>query len=261
MLSLVRVSAQMAIRYYKEDNYYTKTEGIQESQWIGNGSLALGLTGNVTHQDFKRLLEGNFPIDPIEKIGPKIDPKTSLETEKLKTHRAGTHLTFSAPKTVSLALLVGGDNRIEVAHRDAVAQTLKYVESEFLVTRIGGKNDRKQEKTNSAVIAMFHHDTSRKHDPQLHTHCVVLNGTKRQDGHWRSVHNDPFFENSKLIGLIYQNALAIEIQKLGYGIERKKEGTFEIAGYKREEVLAFSKRSQEIRALFARSKKKNERKN
>lgn len=35
-------------------------------------------------------------------------------------HRAGWDATFSAPKSVSLTALVGGDERVREAHRESV---------------------------------------------------------------------------------------------------------------------------------------------
>jgi conjugative relaxase-like TrwC/TraI family protein len=37
------------------------------------------------------------------------------------------------------------------------------------------------------VAASFRHETSRALDPQLHSHCVILNVTRRHDGEWRAV--------------------------------------------------------------------------
>jgi conjugative relaxase-like TrwC/TraI family protein len=47
-------------------------------------------------------------------------------------HRAGWDATFSAPKSVSLTALVGGDDRVREAHRDAVNTAL----TEFIQNRL-----------------------------------------------------------------------------------------------------------------------------
>jgi conjugative relaxase-like TrwC/TraI family protein len=44
-----------------------------------------------------------------------------------------------------------------------------------------------REATGNLAIATFRHDTSRAQDPQLHTHAVVLNATRDQQGAWRSL--------------------------------------------------------------------------
>ena len=51
-------------------------------------------------------------------------------------HRPGRDLTFSAPKSVSLAALIGGDGRIVEAHDRAVKRTLSWVERNVAETRM-----------------------------------------------------------------------------------------------------------------------------
>jgi conjugative relaxase-like TrwC/TraI family protein len=82
--------------------------------------------------------------------------------------------------------------------------------------------------TGNLIVAQFHHDTSREKDPQLHTHCVVINATQLNNGRWQSLHNDILFKQQKLLGMIYQNELAVEVQRLGYGIEPRANGQFEL---------------------------------
>jgi conjugative relaxase-like TrwC/TraI family protein len=43
-------------------------------------------------------------------------------------HRAAWDATISAPKSVSLAALVGGDGRIRDAHRESINETVKELE-------------------------------------------------------------------------------------------------------------------------------------
>jgi conjugative relaxase-like TrwC/TraI family protein len=43
-------------------------------------------------------------------------------------HRAGWDATFSAPKSVSITALVGGDTRVRDAHRESVRVALKELE-------------------------------------------------------------------------------------------------------------------------------------
>ena len=95
-------------------------------------------------------------------------------------HRAGWDATFSAPKSVSLTALVGGDDRVREAHRNAVTTALSELER-YTQARIGGNNPA--ETTGKFVAAKFEHDTARPVDgyaaPQLHTHAVIFNITER----------------------------------------------------------------------------------
>ena len=107
-------------------------------------------------------------------------------------HRPGRDLTFSAPKSVSLAALVGGDRRIVEAHDKAVAATLAWVERNAAETRMKDPETGKMARVGNQkiVAATFRHDTSRNLDPQLHTHAVLANMVKGEDGKWRSMANE-----------------------------------------------------------------------
>ena len=54
-------------------------------------------------------------------------------------HRAGWDATFSAPKSVSLTALVGGDDRVREAHREAVNVAINELER-YTQARIGGNS-------------------------------------------------------------------------------------------------------------------------
>lgn len=252
MLSVARVGVRQGRSYYQQDNYYTKDHAIENSEWQGVGAHLLGLSGRVMPQDFEKILEGLAPRN-----GEKLN---SSHDNASNARRAGIDLTLSAPKSVSLAVLIDQRLELEHAHKIAVERTLSFVEERYSLARTGRKEERQVEAAGNLVVAKFHHDTSREHDPQLHTHCVVLNAVKRHDGKWRSLHNDGMFSNSKLIGLVYQNELAREVQKLGYVIERKSNGTFELSGYTEEQLRSFSKRTQKIEALGCDNKKEERKK-
>ena len=95
-------------------------------------------------------------------------------------HRAGWDATFSAPKSVSLTALVGGDERVREAHRESVRVALGELER-YAQARLGNVNA--PELTGRFAAATFEHDTARPVDgyaaPQLHTHAVVFNVTER----------------------------------------------------------------------------------
>ena len=237
MLSMRNVSAAQGQHYYSKDNYYSKSATRSASQWWGRGAEQLGLSGQVQKQQFKVLLEG-YSSDGQQ-----------LRAKKKNTqgqNRAALDMTFSAPKSVSLAALVGGDRQLESAHRVAVNRTLELVQSRYAQTRVRTKGDRQSITTGKLVVAQYHHDTSREKEPQLHTHCVVINTTQLENGKWQSLHADSIWRHSKLIGQIYQNELACEVQRLGYEIEPRAHGQFELKGYTTEQLKAFSTRRQQI---------------
>jgi hypothetical protein len=73
-----------------------------------------------------------------------------------------------------------------------------------------------------------------------------MNCTQSPDGKWRSLSNEAFYRNKMLLGQIYRNELALECRKLGYEIQPHAKELFEIKGYTREQIVAFSKRHEQI---------------
>lgn len=228
-------SASDAAAYYAKDNYYSEGEK-GPSEWSGKGAEALGLVGEVKTDIFERILSGALPN------GDQIKPGANGE------HRPGDDLTFSAPKSVSLVALVGGDRRVIEAQMNAVRTTMAWVEERLAVSRSGAQGKDK-EHTGNLVYAAFSHDLSRKLDPQLHTHVVVANATQRSDGSWLALSAAPLYYGAPLIGAAYHAELRSELGMLGYQTELTgKHGQFEIIGMPRETIEAFSERHLQIRA-------------
>ena len=240
-------SPSQGISYYERDGYYAKDdpEHRSASAWAGRGATELGLKGSVDPDAFKSVLAGHVPD------GPRLGKRGR---DGSITHRPGRDLTFSAPKSVSLVALIGGDRRIVAAHDLAVQRALRWVERNAAETRLrdpatGRMVRAKGQKT---VAATFRHDTSRNLDPQLHSHAVLANMVRGEDGKWRTMANEPLYRSQKLIGMIYRAELAAVLDWMGYEIEKSHaDGRFEIAGVSREVVEAFSTRRAEIEAAMA----------
>lgn len=247
MISMNNVgSAGQALHYFSADNYYTQDEGLQHSEWFGKGAGYLGLSGTIGRKDFFAVLNGK--VDGQE-LGKWVqNPETG---EKERDHRPGVDMTFSAPKSVSLMAEVYGRRDVREAHEAAVRKALGYIESELARTRqtVDGKTEAVQ--TGNVTVAMFRHNTSRDLDPQTHTHAVIMNATKREDGQWRSLTNEEIYNAQRVIGAIYTSELAERLQALGYDLRRSDEkGNFEIAGITREQIEHFSQRRADIEAAL-----------
>ena len=235
--------------YYERDGYYARDDpGHREaSAWAGRGADELGLTGPVDPAAFRAVLEGKVPDGSGTELG-----RRGRDGEIL--HRPGRDLTLSAPKSVSLAALVGGDARVVDAHDRAVARTLAWFERNAAETRMKDPDTGRMVRTGGqkTVIATFRHDTSRNLDPALHTHAVIANMVQGGDGRWRSMANEKLYESKMLLGALYRGELAAGLARLGYGIEKTHaDGRFEVAGVSREVVEAFSTRRAEIEAAVA----------
>ena len=84
-------------------------------------------------------------------------------------------------------------------------------------------------------------------DPQLHTHVVLLNVTRRPDGELARLDPIEIYRSQSYGSAVYRSELAREVQKLGYRIEvTAANGAWELQGYSREQVMAFSQRRQDI---------------
>ena len=237
--------------YYERDGYYAKEdpEHRDASAWAGRGAEELGLAGPVDPDTFRAVLEGRVPDGSGKRLGRRTKDGDIH-------HRPGRDLTFSAPKSVSLAALVGGDARVVDAHDRAVTRTLDWFEKNVAETRMKDPATGRMARTGGqkTVIAKFTHDTSRNLDPALHTHSVIANMLKGADGKWRSMANEKLYASKMLLGAMYRNELARDLGKLGYGIEKTHaDGRFEIAGVPRGIVEAFSTRRAEIEAAMERA--------
>ncbi|MYA97070.1 MAG: conjugative relaxase, partial [Nitrospinae bacterium] len=247
-IGAVAAPAQCAA-YFERDDYYAKDDPAhrEASAWRGRGAEDLGLTGPVDPDTLRSVLEGVVPDDSGRRLGrPGKDGSFH--------HRPGRDLTLSAPKSVSLLALVGGDARATKAHDAAVARTLDWVERNVAETRMSepgtGRMVRAGEQ--KSVIAAFRHETSRNLDPLLHTHAVIANMVRGPDDRWRTMANEKLYSHKMLIGAIYRTELAGELERIGYRIEKTHaDGRFEVAGVSREVIEAFSTRRAEIEAAMA----------
>lgn len=241
--TLHRAAAGDAKRYYvdQKDDYYSK-EGA--SQWHGKGAAALGLQGEVAPEDFVGALRG-------ELAGKLSMPATTRKDSKA---RAGMDFTFSAPKSVTLQALLGGDSRVVTAHDRAVASALTEAEN-YAATRGKTKGKVHRERTMNLVAATFRHETARPTknslpDPQLHTHAIIMNITQRSDGSWRALDNSALYEMKRYIDAVYVSELAKEMRQLGYDVRFNKDGSFDLAHVSRDQIEAFSKRSAGLEAAL-----------
>ena len=167
-------------------------------------------------------------------------------------HRAGWDATFSAPKSVSLTALVGGDERVREAHRESIVVALDELER-YTQARLGG--NLPAETTGKWVAAKFEHDSARPVEgyaaPQLHTHVVVFNVTESEDGEAHSLQPRELYGTQQYATAVYRSELAHRLKKIGYEIERGESGQPEIKGYSKEYLEASSPRRRQIEEHLA----------
>ena len=234
----------------KEQNYWSQEQTVA-GEWQGRLAEKFGLTGGVGAEEFARLSQGQHPSTGEQLVQHRAAHQYKDEHAKTVTsmeHRAGWDATFSAPKSVSLTALVGGDYRVRVAHREAVAVALRELE-QYTHARIGGNHPAEQ--TGLFVAAKFEHDTARPVDgyaaPQLHTHAVIFNMTERGDRQPRALQERTLFQSRQFATAVYQSELMYRLTRLGYELQPGRSGAPEIRGYTQEYLDASSPRSQQIR--------------
>ncbi|MGE3511202.1 MAG: MobF family relaxase, partial [Vicinamibacterales bacterium] len=235
-------------------NYYTAEETIR-GQWHGQLAARWGLTGDVREDGFQRLAEGRHPLDGQQLVRPQpMRVYTTEDGKQTKTleHRAGWDATFSAPKSVSLTALVGGDVRVAEAHRASVGVALDELER-YVQARIG--RNLPADTTGQWVAARFEHDSARPVEgyaaPQLHTHVIVFNVTERASGEPRAVQPRELYRSQQFATAIYRAELASRLIAFGYEIERGASGQPEIRGYTADYLEASSPRRQQIEEHLA----------
>ena len=262
MLTLSKaLSANQARTYHareftsEKQNYWSR-DRQGHGEWQGTLAREWGLQGSVVDEQFALLSEGQHPETAAQLV--RHQPARTYENEYGKQitsaeHRAGWDATFSAPKSVSVTALVGGDERVRDAHRESVRVALNELER-YTQARIG--NVHAPETTGRFVAATFEHDTARPVDgyaaPQLHTHAVIFNITERENGQTRALQERSLFQSQHYATSVYRSELAMRLQGLGYEVERGQHGQPEIKGYSQEYLEASSPRRAQINDIFRR---------
>jgi TrwC relaxase len=190
------------------NDYYAKGERVT-GEWVGKGAESLGLSGEVRPEDFESLRINQRPA-----TGERLTPRTketrqptlaeAAQAFREKEGRSGNaqevanfrlsmkpisnRVAFfdfqcSAQKSVSILAVLGGDERLRTAHKEASRIALTELER-FASRQNNTPLQRRSEVTGNICATAFTHDSSRALDPQLHTHFVIANATCDRAGKW-----------------------------------------------------------------------------
>ena len=201
--------------HLSRNDYYCENESVV-GEWWGEGAKRLGLEGlEVTHEAFEALRQNQHPFS-----GEKLTPRSRLV--------AFHDVVVSAPKSFSIMVEVGGDERLVQAFKEASKLTFQELER-FAAVRVRHGQYAKTEAyrfTSNAVAAVYHHDTSRLLDPQHHYHLVFANLSYDETSErWLALQRRPMMEASKAsVRQFFHRELGRLTKELGYDIEWNQSG-------------------------------------
>jgi conjugative relaxase-like TrwC/TraI family protein len=238
-----------AAKHLAHSDYYAEGERVV-GQWFGRGAALLGLAGEVEYQDFEALRQGLDPHTGEFLRQRHGADRVAADGSFQSRERSLYDFTFSAPKSASLLAQLTDDRRLVKAHQCAVSEALSELES-HAAARVRGAGANHDRTTGNVVLAVYHHDTSRELDPQLHTHAVAANLTfDGAENRWKALQASPIYERCAYLTEVYRNSLARQSWDLGYEIESATNSKgrvlgFEISGVSPRLIEKYSQRSQQ----------------
>ena len=201
--TLYASSAAATAGYYTQ--YLTQAVGEQPGVWSGVQADRLGVSGEVSADPLRLLLEGRDPGTGTP-LGSALSDRFRADGSVVRAV-AGFDATFSAPKSVSVLWALTGDERILAVHDQAVAAALAHVERFGSTTRVRVNGSRMFPASNGLTMATFRQSTSRADDPQLHTHAVISAKVQIAYGRWLALDARYLKRRQRMLGGLYQSAL------------------------------------------------------
>lgn len=171
---------------------------------------------------------------------------------------AGYDLTFTPVKSVSALWAIAPAPivaMIEQCHRQAVAETLQFLEEHAAFSRLGAHGVA-QVNTTGLIAAAFDHRDSRAGDPNLHTHLVISNKVQAIGadgiGRWLALDGTPLHHATVAASELYNTRIeAVLVAKLGVRFAETttklgKRPVRELVGMRGELIEKYSSRSAAI---------------
>ena len=276
MLNLARLGADAA----SVDYYIARTQGCEHGPamtrealvdyyaggresagvWAGAGAAALGMTGEIDPAAFRELLLDGRTPDGVQRVGPQMrrGPDGTMADKRV----AGVDCCFRAPKSVSLLYAFGdpaASAAVRDAHEHAAREALRYLEGVGSYSRRGKAGMGERVPGEGFIAASFRHRDARPAagadhgDPLLHSHLVVANMVRAEDGKWGALPTKELWRHARTAGFVYQAALRAELtERLGIQWTAVRNGTADVAGIPRDVIEHFSRRKGEIVAELTR---------
>lgn len=187
--------------------------------WLGKLVRMLGLGNHCEHREFHALAAGRHPFEPR-----RLRPRDS----------AIDHLSVLVTLPLSLSLVALVDPRIVVWFTEAIIEEFAAMEACARIRNQGkGSKVRPGQRAMATglVAALFVHFSSRKLEPCLHAHLMVMNLTCADGIGWRALTADELYRCQALFNHAILARLAYKLVAAGYRLEPRKDGyEFEVAG-------------------------------
>lgn len=222
--------------------------GRSAGRWVGAaaGDLGLDAAPYVEAAQFRSLMAGQHP-----RTGRPLPLSRGGGGRRV----AGYDLTFSAPKSASVAFALGGPEvarAVVAAHTEAVSGALRYLERHGLGATRWRREDAEREVIGTSGFsgALFTHGVNRNLDPHLHSHVVVVNAVHGVDGRWSSLDGRGLDAHRVAAGGVYEAQLRHGLTStLGvrWDAPTGPGRTPEIAGVSPALLGEFSSRSADVR--------------
>ncbi len=214
-------------------SYYFRGQG--GGRWVGQGTVALGLEGGVAHRDLIRLLRGCHP-----------GSGSFLAARKPVRRRAGWDLTLAAPKSLSLlaASATADRDAIAAAHQAAVTEVVDDLEQRLLTVRKAASPGG-WALTAGAVAACFDHSSNGSGEPHLHSHLLLCNLGRDEQGTWSAL-SHTWWTRRQALGAVYQLGLRHHLRSGGLELDWRlhADGLGDLVGVPRAAVRSASGRSR-----------------
>jgi conjugative relaxase-like TrwC/TraI family protein len=220
---LIRIAVRKKLKalteYFRRDLSLAWGAAITP-RWIGSLAPRLGLPAQDDfHSEgaltaFENLSRGRAPAGiPLL--------QSALPESKVK-RRCAYDMVIAAPKSVTIAALIGEDRRVIEAHRLAIAALVRETE-----LRAKSANRGYRGLSRAVIGAEFLHTHSRENDPHLHTHLVLFNLTRVDPAllpstsrhPWKSLDPARIYSDCVVLDYIYKSELAFYLRAQGYPVQ------------------------------------------
>jgi conjugative relaxase-like TrwC/TraI family protein len=226
-------------RYYTEHlpSYYLNGDE-PPGRWWGHGADRLGLQGVVDSDAFLAVMAGHDPATGRD-LGRRFGEGSVR----------GYDATFSAPKSVSVLFGLGDPEvrrQVTEAHEKAVRAVLGWIEA-HAHTRMRHHGHIMCVDAEGIVVGVFRQHTSRKLDPQLHTHAVIANRVGAPAGRWLALDARTIKLDQRTLSALYHANLRAELtRRLGVRWQPPEHGIAEIVDFDPDVLAEFSQRTKDV---------------